>query len=934
MADPEPLPPENPGAGDDVDAGEVVTADSRIEVIGGRVTTLSPDSDDVASIRILNDVEHGTLTVNPDNTMALVMTQSEFKGSMDFSYEITHSNGSTSVHGVAVSVSEGVLDGGWGTGEAHYMLETDENDKIVVEHGENHVKVYVSGSNSALSRADIAAMEGISASSIDGKWLAANPQYGQSEDTALDEEAATMLWNHVTPRGSVTSNWLLIERGYEYKELLDNPFSSGEQRLLNRDTHGESELNPLYIGAWGEGDRPIIAQRFFQHQESSSNVVIQDLHFEDGVGLLFGENIIYDNIKVTESSLILQRSEGITLRNSEVYDAIRFAPKNGTSWEAGDRKQGMYTNDIDGLLLEGLFFDHNGWADGYDPDGKGSDPMPPNQYNHNMYHDASNLDVTLRDTITMRASSYGVQVRSGGFIEDNVILDNNAGVSFYGGDYYDNGGVGNYTLAVDNVITSAAHKDADNIGALSWGINDKAELSSLVDNIIAHLADPNNPAELQWKEWTQHALQTDDPFYNDTIIYNWAAVREQFWSPDQNVEGLDTNVLDQTTIQRFTAALLGDNNATIADLADYLRAQADGKFEDVVDADLIIQFFQTGFGIAPDIRGTETTLRFVPDDLGDGVRWDNRMNWDTEDLPGVQDGDSVDLAGNHVVFGSDTTTIDTLDFGEGGALNVYGSKLTVSNGMTATNSGQHAGENGGTLNIEGAGQAWIDGSDGSDIDVNIESGRFVNTGEMSGVDLTASGGQTVLATGGAEYDLEDGDKLSVVGDAAIGFDGDDGGMAILDMHDGATLAFAAENGALGTIEEFRTGSFDDRPDVQSGIDLGNSTLEINLAGLSASNGSKLTLMSADEITGLFDDAVVGGLGSRNATIVIDYAADSVTLQLSSGNGSVSVQTVGQESDVTNGYQALWNALTDGQGVVSETATVSSNEGDEDLLLAG
>ena len=36
----------------------------------------------------------------------------------------------------------------------------------------------------------------------------------------------------------------------------------------------------------------------------------------------------------------------------------------------------------------------------------------------------------------------------------------------------------------------------------------------------------------------------------------------------------------------------------------------------------------------------------------DGVRWDNRINWDTEDAP--DNGDSVDLNGNWVQYGGTT----------------------------------------------------------------------------------------------------------------------------------------------------------------------------------------------------------------------------------------------------------------------------------------
>ncbi len=908
-------PSQSGGNGSDVGTtNQPVVADGTVSVVAGRVATLSPAGEDIASVRILSDVPNGNVTVNPDNTFALVMTTSDFTGNQSFTYEATHSNGSTTVHQVGLNVTRGLQDEGWGTGENHYMLATDADDRVTVEHGDNHVKVYVSGSNNALSLADIARLEGLPTSQITGSWLANHGGYGQSEDLALDPTAGEALWREVSPRFSETSNWLLFERGHEYGNLSD---------FVARGSGGESELHPLYVGAWGTGDRPEFTQQF-NEGDGANNVVFQDLHFGQGVFLLQSENTIFDHVTFSGAGSAIQRSEGITLRNSEFIDGYAESPQNGSSWDPhGDREQGLYMGqNTNGVLLEQSLFDQNGW----DPDYETNGGLPPSMFSQNIYFAASLSDVTVRDVISMRGSSFGAQIRSGGFIEDNLFLDNNAALTFVGGNYSNAGHVGQYTLATDNVITSGAHKEADLMGALAQGMTDGGQLSSLVDNIVAHLADPNNPSELGYKEWTHPALTVENtPYYNDTIVYNWQGARGLNSDPgsnNENVEGLDTNALDQTTIQLFTAQLLGDPNATISDLSDYLRAQADGALDDVVDSDLIIRFFQEGFGIAPDIRDSAETIRFVPDDLGEGVRWDNRLNWETEDLPGFYADDSVDLGGNDVVFGTNAA-IDTLDLGPDGSLNAYGGRLDVNGGFT--------GDDNGSLNIEGAGQVWADGSDAEDLDITVASGRFANTGLFENADLTATGGQTILASDNAEFDLGASQTLAVFEAAAqVGFDGDDGGLAILDMHEDATLAFAANDGGLGTIEEFRSGAFDDAPNVQSGIDLGNATLNIDLAGLSSSAGSAFTLMDADEIVGVFDEALVNGLGSRNANIVVDYANDTVTLQLTSGNGSVSVETVGEESDVSSGEQALWNALTSGQGVLSETMQ-SQVPNDDDAL---
>ncbi|CAN0603866.1 unnamed protein product, partial [Ectocarpus sp. 12 AP-2014] len=201
-----------------------------------------------------------------------------------FTYEATQADGSTSLHQVSLNVTPAAQDAGWGTGESHYMLETDADDNIIVETGEMHQKVYISGSDNAWSIAEIAAQEGISTGAINGQWLA-NSSYGGSEGMALDSQAGMMLWKQITPENSDTSNWLLLENGYDY-DL---------ERILEADANGEDELHPLYIGSYGEGEPANVTSYQMIFQESSSNVVFQNLEFSGEVFILDAENLIFDN---------------------------------------------------------------------------------------------------------------------------------------------------------------------------------------------------------------------------------------------------------------------------------------------------------------------------------------------------------------------------------------------------------------------------------------------------------------------------------------------------------------------------------------------------------------------------------------------------------------------------------------------------------------
>jgi hypothetical protein len=904
-----PTPPVQTG-GTGEDGGSVAPTPATgqsVSLMTGRMATLAPEADDIASIRIVSQPQHGHVSVNPDNSIAVVLTDTRETGSMSFTYEITHSDGTKTLHSTPMNVTAGLQQDGWGTSDTHYMLETDANDRIVVETGANHRAVYISNSDSALTRAEIAQLEGLTVDRITGSWLAANTKYGSSQEFALAPDAGMPLWQTISPRASTTSNHLLFERGYTYDNLNTGQF-------IVRGASGESELHPLYVGAWGDGPKPVIPQYQMIFQNVTSNLVIQDIHFAGGLTLLDGNNIIFDNVTFTKDGLTVQNSFGVTVRNSEFYDIYIEDPRNSTeTWNPSWNKcQGLFVGNVDGVLVENNFFDMIAWEKDYRTDGSTEGGMPPNMFNHNMYLDQNNTDLTLRDTISMRASSWGAQVRSGGFIEDNLFLDNNAGFSFLGGMFGGQGPTGNYSLVTDNVTTSAAHKIAPEIGARAWGMTTSGYLSSVVDNIVAHWADPNNPAEMAAKfDKGAPNIIAHTPFYDDTIIWNWLR--------NQNVEGLDTGVLNQTTIQRFAAQLLNKPDATINDLAEYLRAQVNGAADDIVDADVINGFFQSGFGIEADVRAESGMIRFIPNELGEGTRWDNRLNWSTQDLPGSVRGDSVDLGGNKVIYGGNTT-VNQLEFGPNGGLQLEHGKLTVAGGI-------ETGKDAATLDVNGAGQIWTEGGRGEGkLDIDVTGGRFANTGDFRmNSDATVTGGQALLGVDSARYAVTNGSELEIAGSAGkVGFDGEQNGIAILGIGRDGTLAFSAENGALGSITEFRSGAFENAPRVQSGIDLGGGDLKIDLTKLVATSGT-FTLMKVDELVGSFGSSNITGLGGRDAELVIDYQTDSVMLKLAAGAGATKTSVVGAEGTFDQADADLFRALTAGKGTYDDEVRPQDDE---------
>ena len=870
-----------------------------VTVTGGRVSTLAAEDHATAqSIRILEDPEHGNLTVNPDNTLALVMTTSDFTGSMNFRYEVTDADGNVQQYDQTLTVEAGTQQAGWGQGH-HYLLETDENDDTIVETGDDHRKVFVSNSEDALSRADIAALEGLDESEITGRWLAENGVYGADEEMALKPDAGMDLWYSVTGETvAPNSNWLLFEKNYTYDDI---------GRLTTRGMQGEDELHPTHITSWGEGEQPIILSQVRSFQRDTDNVVISDVNLQGGVEVLVATNLLFEDVTVVQSGFNLQNGEHITIRDSSFHDIFLEDPVDGVSWHPFDnREAGIFSANTEGLLIEDTVFAQIAWEEGYDPDGNGDLPQPPNVFSHNLYLTDNVLDVTFRDNVTTHAASYGLQARGGAFIEDNFVGETNAGITVHGGNFSGDGFSGNYSLWNGNVVTSSSYHVANQIGALSRGLFDEGIDSALIDNIVAHLADPNDPEDIALKEFNNGGLYIENSaVFDNTIVYNWEGTRASSFDLEQNIDGLDTDVLDATTYNTLAQSVLNDPNATADDLAEYLKTND-------FNTDELLAFFKDAFEVDVAETAAGTTHTFVPNALGGGIRWDNRINWDNNTLP--QNGDSVDLNGNWVHFAANVDLQD-ITFGDGADLKVTAGRLDIEDTTTV-------GDGTATLHIDDAGQFWTNGvAAGDDLDVDVDGGRFANTGEISGgVSFDITDGQVLLATDGAELTLEAGDVLEITGtQAKVGFDGEDRLTAGLYLKEGATLSFVADDQGLETIEEFRSGGLGDTPEVYSKVDLGQSGLQIDVTEIAGDISDSL-LIDVDELLGTFDTIALIGLGDQqDAEVMIDYESDTVSLRLfadGEGTGETFLTTVGDTLTPAIA-RPLWDVLTDGQGTFEE-----------------
>lgn len=282
---------------------------------------------------------------------------------------------------------------------------------------------------------------------------------------------------------SGSPDWLLLKEG----DVWTN------ESLSNWRKSGRSDAEPMVIGSYGTGARPLIRSGTASGMSLYSNVavshlVVQGLSFQahtytgtgGATGIRWvgsGSDVTFEDIKVDgyKDNILVQEYNGsfrdIALRRSVVVNA----------YSKDSHAQGMYISGVDGVLLEGNVFDHNGWKEGV---------TPATIFNHNVYVQVDNTGLVARGNIFSRASSHGLQARPGGIIEDNLFIDNPLNLSF---------GLVNGDRASDAVRTAGVSgRIANNVIIGSGNINGEArgtgiEIAninsnglSVINNVIAH----------------------------------------------------------------------------------------------------------------------------------------------------------------------------------------------------------------------------------------------------------------------------------------------------------------------------------------------------------------------------------------------------------------------------------------------------------------
>jgi hypothetical protein len=315
-------------------------------------------------------------------------------------------------------------------------------------------------------------------------------------------------------------DWLLLRRGDAWDESFGIPNISGrsptERMVIS--AYGPSSERPLLRTGTSDG-------LTIQTGAPSNDFAVVGLHFwpnlYDGSqsaprGIaIFGEvhDVLIEDCMVEkyETNLVLQgasefpaasgRLTNIAIRRCVIIDAYNTGESNS---------EGIFASGTDGLLLEENVFDHNGWRD--DVVGSG-----PTWFRHNVYIQNLNTEVVVRGNIVSRTD--GLNSRSGGLIEDNLVLHNAIGIILGGGGFPAIEADGVDVTARRNVVLDGGDLQAGS--ARGWGIHLSNIRHGTVDsNVVAHNSSGHAPFPLIFMV-ANNNRGVEDTLYSNNVVYDW-----------------------------------------------------------------------------------------------------------------------------------------------------------------------------------------------------------------------------------------------------------------------------------------------------------------------------------------------------------------------------------------------------------------------------
>lgn len=303
---------------------------------------------------------------------------------------------------------------------------------------------------------------------------------------------------------------------------------------------GESAQDPMVIGSYGTGARPLLdtgtGSGFWAASSSVSeisNVDILGIHFyADGRD---PNSPTYVGPTDTTGIQVLTKTNDLLIENCWIEDyAVNinlqsfYGPITNASvrrniiddaYATTSHSQGLYCYGVNNLTIEGNDFD----ANGYNSQVPGAGAT---YYNHDCYLSSNNTNVTIDDNIFANAAGYGLQDRPGGIVENNVFIDDPVDMSFglVNGATSTPGGVSG--IVNGNVFLGGANLDGSPYGqGLVLG-NTAPGYPTIVSNNIFADSWPSAPAAITLTQGfaqtnPQQSVGLNDLIIEDNIVNDW-----------------------------------------------------------------------------------------------------------------------------------------------------------------------------------------------------------------------------------------------------------------------------------------------------------------------------------------------------------------------------------------------------------------------------
>jgi len=357
-----------------------------------------------------------------------------------------------------------------------------------------------------------------------------------------------------SPKQTIEEAAKLMRDGYPDHLLLKRGDTWIMGEGLGAFHSGRSAAEPMVVSYYGEqGDRPLIKTEgpfvWIQDLKRSNLAFVglelyaykhdpnsPDYNSEGGVSGISmiaasGENILIEDCKFN----YMQMGAYTTgRRNVEKLINLNFrrnicihswAGDSYTIHELRTRVQGMYLSGADGILIEENLFDHNGWDEQIE--GAGA-----TMFNHNIYMSTANPNcnkITVRGNILARASAHGLQLRSGGSVEDNLFVQNAINLNV---GYHNSASLaGAYGIVKNNVFQEVRLMDSTNVEyprtASVRGIGEITIPSVIENNIFSHCL---NEAQFGIDDYVDKWEFGGELVRQNNIVYKWTVKSEK---PDE-----------------------------------------------------------------------------------------------------------------------------------------------------------------------------------------------------------------------------------------------------------------------------------------------------------------------------------------------------------------------------------------------------------------